>query len=74
VLDVSSIEVFGNDPQLNFKTEAARTYRVDFSNVSSQGPWSPLTDSLISDGDLQPVLDEGGATRTTGFYRVVLVR
>jgi hypothetical protein len=68
----TSVRVQGGNVRLEFTTVAGRQYRVERTENLSGNSWSTVANNVPGTGAVVTVIDLGGATRTSRFYRASL--
>ena len=79
LLDSSSVRVdslikSGTTVQLGIRSSVGHAYRLERSPTMAAGTWSPVGTDQEGDGNILTFTDAGGATNTSGFYRIAVVR
>ena len=71
---VESLVKSGTTVQLGIRSSAGHAYRLERSPTMASGSWSPVGTDQEGDGNILTFTDAGGATSSSGFYRIVVVR
>lgn len=71
---VESLIKSGTTVQLCIRSVAGHTYRLERSTSLASGTWSPVGADQEGDGNILTFTDAGGATGSSGFYRIAVVR
>jgi hypothetical protein len=71
-LVITSVRLQGGNVRLEFTTVAGRQYRVERTEDLNAPSWSLVANNVRGTGAAVTVIDIGGATRSSGFYRASL--
>jgi len=79
LLDSSSVRVeslikSGTTVQLGIRSSVGHAYRLERSTTMASHSWNPVGIDQEGDGNILTFTDAGGATSTSGFYRIAVVR
>lgn len=76
-LRVTSVDMSGTAPRIDFTTTAARSYRVEYKNALTEQEWNPVmeAENVSGTGGIVRVSDPepGARNLPKRFYRVVLL-
>lgn len=79
LLDSASVRVeslikSGTTVQLNIRTAVGHAYRLERSTSMAGATWTTVGNDQEGDGNILTFADAGGATSSSGFYRIAVVR
>jgi probable HAF family extracellular repeat protein/autotransporter-associated beta strand protein len=79
LLDSSSVRVeslikSGTTVQLSIRSSVGHAYRLERSATMASNSWTPVGTDQEGDGNILTFTDAGGATSSSGFYRIAVVR
>ncbi|HUI07909.1 MAG TPA: hypothetical protein VL486_12990 [Verrucomicrobiae bacterium] len=73
-LQITKVQVIGNDISVSFASGSNRLYHVDRRDDLGSGSWTTFTNNVEGTGGIVSVLDTNAATLPQRFYRVGLIQ
>ncbi|MEO5803236.1 MAG: hypothetical protein ABIR24_06875, partial [Verrucomicrobiota bacterium] len=69
-IQISAIQLSGNDVLINFSTKKTKFYRVECVDNFSSNAWRTVADNIPGTGAIVQAIDFGGAGKPSRFYRI----
>jgi fibronectin type 3 domain-containing protein len=72
LLKITEWSPSGNDMHISFPTVLGKTYRLERTSTLLSDSWSTVHDNIAGTGGIIEIIDTGGASQTSGFFRIVV--
>jgi hypothetical protein len=73
-LQIAGVQLYGTNAQVNLVTGSNRVYNVYHTSDLVTGVWTAVTNNLVGNGGIVPVIDPGAAAQPQQFYRATILQ